>query len=77
VPPRELNPWVPEELEHVCLRMLEKAPGARYANAGEVRSVLSTLREKADASWCEPLFEPHAPPPPGRREGSRRGGSCG
>jgi serine/threonine-protein kinase len=61
VPPRELNPWVPEELEHVCLRMLEKAPGARYADAGEVRSVLSTLREKADASWCEPLFEPHAP----------------
>lgn len=61
VPPRELNPWVPEELEGVCLRMLEKAPGARYADAGEARSVLSALREKADASWCEPLFEPHDP----------------
>ncbi|WP_169800639.1 serine/threonine protein kinase [Archangium gephyra] len=61
VPPRELNPWVPEALERVCLRMLEKAPGDRYADAGEVRAVLATLRAEADEAWREPLFEPHAP----------------
>ncbi|WPB76706.1 serine/threonine-protein kinase [Archangium violaceum] len=60
-PPRELNPWVPEELERLCLRMLEKSPEARYADAGEVRSVLTTLRAEADETWREPLFEPHAP----------------
>jgi eukaryotic-like serine/threonine-protein kinase len=61
VPPRELNPWVPEALERVCLRMLEKSPGARYADAGEVRAVLAALRAEADETWREPLFEPHAP----------------
>ena len=61
VPPREHNPWVPEALGRVCLRMLEKSPGARYADAREVHAVLSALKAKADASWHEPLFEPHAP----------------
>lgn len=61
VPPRELNPWVPEALERVCLRMLEKAPGARYADAREVRRALFALRAEADDSWHEPLFEPHGP----------------
>ena len=61
VPPRELNPWVPEALERVCLRMLEKDPGARYADAREVRRALSALRAEADDSWHQPLFEPHGP----------------
>ncbi|HEX5753006.1 MAG TPA: protein kinase [Archangium sp.] len=61
VPPRELNPWVPEALERLCLRMLEKSPDARYADAGEVRAVLAVLRAEAEESWREPLFEPHAP----------------
>jgi len=61
VPPRELNPWVPEALERVCLRMLEKDPSARYADAREVRRALSALRVEADDSWHEPLFEPHGP----------------
>ncbi|MFY0526769.1 serine/threonine protein kinase [Archangium gephyra] len=61
VPPRELNPWVPEALERVCLRMLEKDPSARYATAREVRRALSALRAEADDSWHEPLFEPHGP----------------
>jgi serine/threonine-protein kinase len=60
-PPRELNPWVPEALERLCLRMLEKSPDARYADAGEVRAVLDALRAEADEAWREPLFEPHAP----------------
>ncbi|MFY0562964.1 serine/threonine protein kinase [Archangium lansingense] len=61
VPPREHNPWVPEALERVCLRMLEKSPGARYADARELRTVLCELKATADASWREPLFEHHGP----------------
>ncbi len=31
--PRRLNPKVPQELELICLRCLEKSPGDRYASA--------------------------------------------
>lgn len=35
-PPRKTNPRIPEELETICLKCLEKAPSARYDDAGEL-----------------------------------------
>ena len=34
--PRKLNPRVPDDLEQICLRCLEKKPERRYATAAEV-----------------------------------------
>lgn len=35
-PPRELAPDVPEDLEAICLRLLEKSPAARFASASHL-----------------------------------------
>jgi hypothetical protein len=40
VPPTSLSPAVPDALQTVCLRCLEKDPAARYATAGEVATAL-------------------------------------
>src|SRR5262249_56628811 len=43
VPPRQVNPDVPPELEAVCLRCLEKDPQKRYASAEELGRALADL----------------------------------
>jgi serine/threonine-protein kinase len=40
VPPRSLNPQVPEELEAVCLRCLSKLPADRFSTAAELATAL-------------------------------------
>jgi serine/threonine-protein kinase len=40
VRPRRLNPRVPGQLEHICLRCLEKRPEDRYSSAGELAADL-------------------------------------
>jgi serine/threonine-protein kinase len=40
VQPRRINPRVPGQLEHTCLRCLEKRPEDRYASAGQMADEL-------------------------------------
>ncbi|HYO54665.1 serine/threonine-protein kinase [Archangium sp.] len=67
--PHELNPCVPPALSELCMRMLEKEPKARYADARTLAEALATEWVQADRSWRVPLFpgarraESPAPPP--------------
>jgi serine/threonine-protein kinase len=60
--PHVLNPGVPPALSALCMRMLEKAPKARYASAQALEEALEDAAALADDSWRTPLF------PGGRRE---------
>jgi serine/threonine-protein kinase len=55
-PPHERNPRVPRALGELCLRMLEKAPEARYVDAQALAEALVELESVADDSWRAPLF---------------------
>ncbi len=41
VPPRQLNPSTPRDLETICLKCLEKTPERRYATAEELKNELA------------------------------------
>jgi predicted Ser/Thr protein kinase len=47
VPPRQLNPAVPAELEAICLKCLEKQPAKRFASAGQLAQALQAWAGKA------------------------------
>jgi serine/threonine-protein kinase len=63
VPPHVRNPRVPRALSELCLRMLEKSPEARYADAGVVGAELKALLKEAegDVAWDVPLCEAWSP----------------
>ncbi|QRK04777.1 protein kinase [Archangium violaceum] len=61
VAPHERNPRVPRALSAVCMRMLEKAPEARYPDARSVGEALSAVLAGADAGWAVSLCEEWAP----------------
>jgi len=48
--PRSRNPKVPEELEALILRCMEKSPAARYDRVGDVLKDLTAVSASADAA---------------------------
>ncbi|QRN96688.1 serine/threonine protein kinase [Archangium violaceum] len=54
--PHALNSRVPRALSDLCLRMLEKAPEARFPDAGALATALEAELSRADDSWRTPLF---------------------
>lgn len=55
--PREVNSRVPEVLSRVCLRLLEKRPEARFADAGALATELTEALAGAEAAWDVPLCD--------------------
>ncbi|RMG16317.1 MAG: serine/threonine protein kinase, partial [Planctomycetota bacterium] len=64
-PPRSLCPEVPEELEAIVLRCLEKHPLGRYRSARALAKDLERF-----LAGGQPLAQPHRAPRPRRRRGS-------
>lgn len=48
VPPREINPFISEELEEVMLKVLSKEPSARYRTADQLGRVLQLIEDQED-----------------------------
>jgi serine/threonine protein kinase len=50
---RELRPEVPEELERICMKCLEKSPGGRYPTAQALAEDLRRFRSRPKAAAAE------------------------
>ena len=61
IPPSQLVPEVPEGLERIILRAMEKLPFARYASAAVMLEELNELAEELHAPKVEIPAEPEAP----------------
>jgi serine/threonine protein kinase len=48
--PRSVNPRIPEDLEAVILRCIEKDPAARYAKVSDLLEDLTAVSSHVDAS---------------------------
>jgi eukaryotic-like serine/threonine-protein kinase len=56
VPPRQLNPCVPEELGEVCLGLLRANPKERPSAKG-LQAELRAAQQGAGVEWEQPLFD--------------------
>ncbi|MBW8012650.1 MAG: serine/threonine protein kinase [Chloroflexi bacterium] len=53
IPPRELNPFISQELEEIILKVLSKEPSARYRTADQLGRVLMTFSIQSDDILAE------------------------
>lgn len=54
-PPRQLNPAVDEHVDRICMKLLQKAPGARYSDCAELLAAIAASGADdphASASFC-------------------------
>ena len=75
-PPRlsEVDPSLPAELEAIIERALQKDPTRRFANLGQMRAELQTLRRKRSEDTERLRLDVQGPAPPApRAEDSARG----
>lgn len=60
-PPREIDPLVPDALDAVCMRLLQKAPADRFASANHLLHVLGDVEEEADHDAWPPRLVGRTP----------------
>jgi serine/threonine protein kinase len=58
IPPREINPFIPETLEKVILKVLSKEPSARYRTADQLGRVLQIVQREMEES-ASSSAQPH------------------
>jgi serine/threonine-protein kinase len=71
IPPSQLNPLIPPNLEQACLKVLSKEPSARYRTADQFGRVLISLSSSIYASTSPvpsiaqpiPVASSYSPPP--------------
>jgi serine/threonine protein kinase/Tol biopolymer transport system component len=64
VPPRQLNPDIPEELERIIIKALEKDRGLRYQSSAEMRTDFKRIKRETDSA--APAEAPRVPKGLGR-----------
>ncbi|MBN2500308.1 MAG: protein kinase, partial [Anaerolineales bacterium] len=61
VPPREINPFIPETLEKIILKVLAKEPAARYRTADQLGRVLQTFLAQYKQEVARRVVSPARP----------------
>ena len=57
VPPRSIEPGIPEPLQQIVLKVLEKEPSARYRTANQLGRILTNINLTAIAGENPPVIE--------------------
>ena len=66
VPPKDVNPDLPEALNAIVLKAMEKAPEDRFQTADEFRNALKSILDAAavEQNRAPEVMAPSMPPPP-------------